>query len=127
MFFPSFASLRDRCVTVEPHFHVVKPIRNEILRRLTRFIDHLLLGVQVALGIDPDEIVSKNTFNRQRVACGDRFRPLPFALQDVALRFFLIFLLAAIAKAKDSENGQGAGQHSVRPTVYLHVVFRLAL
>ena len=95
-------------VTVEPHFHVVKPIGHEILWRVARVIDHLSLGVQAAFGIDSDEIVSKDPFNRRGVARRDGFRPLPFAVEDVALRFFLIFLLAAIAKAEYSDNRQNA-------------------
>src|SRR5262249_3415193 len=127
VFFPRLASLRYRHPTVEPYFHVVETIRNEILRSVTRLIDHLLLGVQVSFGIDSDEIVSQNAFNCRSVACGDRFRPLPFAFEDVTLRFFLIFVRAAIAKAKNTENGQGARQHLLTPTVYLHVVSPLTL
>jgi hypothetical protein len=79
-------------------------IGNERLRRVARFIDHLLLCVQVAFGIDSDEIVSKDAFNGRPVTSRDRFRLLPFAVEYVALSFFLIFRHAAIAKTKRTEN-----------------------
>ena len=68
VFLPGLASLSDCCVAIEPYLHFVKPIRSEMLRRVTRFIDHLFLGVRTAAGIDSDEIVSKNTLNRRCVA-----------------------------------------------------------
>ncbi len=113
-FFPGLASLRNRSTTVEPDFHTVEPIRNEILRRVMRFTDHLLLVVQTSLGIDSDEIVTKDMFNCRGDACGDRLCPLPFALQDVAFYFLLVFLCAAIAKTKRSENSRGSGSTCVR-------------
>ena len=112
-FLPSLASLRNRGATVKPHFDVVKPIRDEIFRRVTRFIDHLLLGIKAAFGIDSDKIVSEDVFNCRRVTGGDRFRPLPFTVEDVALRFFLIFLHAAMAKAEHSDNRQSAFQQTI--------------
>src|SRR5262245_45904072 len=105
---PSFASLRNRSITVEPHFHIVKPIRNEILRRVPCIGDHLLLILESTFWIDSDKIVSEDAFNCRHVAGRDRFRPLPFAVEDVALRFFLTFLLAAIAETEHTENRQGA-------------------
>ena len=127
VFLPGLASLSDCWVAIEPYRHFVKAIRNEMLRRVTRFIDHLFLGVRTAAGIDSDEIVSKNTLNRRCVACGDRFRLLPFVFQNVALRFFLIFLPGTTRKAKHTENGKKARQYSFSPMSYLHVIFRLAL
>jgi hypothetical protein len=62
----------------------------------------------VAFGIDSDEIVRKDPFNRRGVARRDGFRPLPFTLEDVALRFLVIFLHAAMAKAEYSDNRQNA-------------------
>jgi len=65
-----------------------------------------LLGVQAALRIDSDKIVGKNTFNCRRVASGDRFRPLAFAIKDVALDLFLVIVRIAMANAERSENQQ---------------------
>ena len=54
------------------------------------------------------KIVSKDAFTRRGVARRDGFRPLAFAVEDVALRFLVIFLLAAMAKAEYSDNRQNA-------------------
>ena len=86
--FPGLASLRDRSVTVEPDFHVVEPIGNVVFWRVPGVGDHLLLVVEDAFWINTDEIVSKDAFNCRRVAGRDRFRPPPFAVEDVAFRFF---------------------------------------
>jgi len=50
------------------------------------------------LRIDADEIVGKDALNDSRVAAGDRFRPLTFTLDDVALCFLLIVMSGGLAK-----------------------------
>src|SRR5439155_14408654 len=68
---PGFVSLRNRCVGVEPYFHIIEVIRDKIFWRVVSLRHHFGFSVLPSFRVHADEVIGEDALNHGRVATCD--------------------------------------------------------
>src|SRR5438477_10063828 len=68
-------------------------IGDKTFRRFAGVSNHLGLLVEVAFGVDAEEVVAEDSFDHSDIAIGDRLGPLPFAFLYITFRLCGAWLL----------------------------------